>query len=465
MNNITPKSIFLFLKNVYCKVPIILLIFLNVLLVCAALMLFVDEIYAVTITDQTPVKTVSNAEELNQALGGIHKVDNNKLILQEDVEFIDLKKLDSSNSDLTVRIDDSKDEIELDLNGKTITNKSVNGSTAFSIKKSQIKIVGGSFCCLNLSDSSQVYLDMFRLESGADVYLSDIEATSKSARSMAFHIMNENFDPEYTSNVRLEINGSKIDDDIEAYSSKFDLVLNNSNVKYIDIIPTNNDLSRNTITVHSGTIGEINACSGTSVYLDGGCVRKLLSNSTGPNLNMNGGKISDELDVSNLKLRGGTITTSVKCNTINMNGGQIVSNAGYGIKIENSYLGLSKIADGLICTTRKGATGIIVSDRARLKLMGGTIETRLKKGNKGISVTGSREYSNRIKHISRVYFKAQKGKRLKIKGYKFGYHRTKKYGKVEILPHTKLKVKRKRFFKGYQLPRSIKGDITVEYLI
>ena len=396
---------------------------------------------------------VFSAEDMNNALGGDHVVEDDTVILQHDVEL--------DNTYLVVK---KGKEIVLDTNKKKVIFNVSNDNEfgiAFCVYGGSMKLTGNGYVQVNDEKGDPGYSIVFSLTHGGKL---TIDSSTVIPGVFGYAIVNEESGEDFSSPMQcsLKINGGRIKGMIYDYpyaSGIYEInggFIEEFNVKYSD----------KPVSIYGGAIQKMDS---GYVNITGGIIGNARLNERYDHVSViKGGTIKHGLEICGYgctKLLGGTIEDGVRINgsstlryqkspRLILDGSKIIydSESGFGIQIFDGATKL-KLISGMIYSSESG--------------------TRFGSGARAAVYVEKKEYGDDDE--SKVYFQAVKGRKLVIKGFGSALFRETKKTKVVIKPHTRLTAKKYdakkkdftnksvRYVKGSKIPRFIRGNMTVSY--
>ena len=417
---------------------------------------------------KAPGGDVSTVQQANIALGGCHTVTGNTILLNDDIEF----------NENGLFINNAKENITIDANSHKLHIKT--GKTLIGIHNANVTLTGnGEYTtehqygnCVKAYPPCNITIQNGSFDIGAEKKTKIVLwGWSPSSSQRAYVRINGG---DFSGGIAVN-NGFREDipyyDDGTFDESNPPLSLTVSGGKMDSIwldAAYNSDgydskklgMNKLIITQNCSSLINLLKCYNTKAKISGGKIGRLIAGSDSV-IRMDGGIINGQAVIGSKSDSASLI----------MSGGQIVSDDNYAVQIESPTVKspVSCIKNGIIKTTKEGAKGIILSDRAMLKISGGTICSENDNGSAGVYVKGGKtnHYGGtyKKKHISRLYFRAIKNHVASIIGYKYGCYKAKSLGRTDIRPHTLLTSKntKRKYYGGQQLPRLWKGDIFIKY--
>ena len=406
---------------------------------------------------ETNYVEVGTSEELNQALGGGHTVDGDKVILQHDVTtdksldiykvfIIDLNGHDITETNEGKQIDNEYDRCRYDsslfnlygrltIGGNGTVKTTKEHSDIFHIISGAVTVNGGTY----ITEAK----NSFPVSMGeGSVAINDGKFESHNAEGLPTTITQaDDFYPSRTRGYSqsISIRGGSVQSIMGFYENDLFLRVNGGEIDRIVM-----DESRKiTFEMNGGTI-KAGASLDAQVVFNG---------------EMNGGMIQGG---GGLKIFGGAARS-----TFEMNGGTLCSGYLFPLAVKQN-----RSKKNLMIVALRGGKLIQKGYRTGLKLIGnvkttiyGTSiiadgETKLKEP--GIQASDAKvlkwKVSPKVKFAGRYYAKKDT---CKIKGFKYAYKRSAK-SKFTIKKGVKLKTSKKTYIYKSKLPNSIKGNVTAK---
>ena len=456
---------------------------LGVLLLLAVLFEIIGCSAAFALTE-APGGSVATMDELNAALGGVHEVGGNKITLQDDIYLKD-----------GVKLDNLKEEVTIDTNGKDITAaKSVKdiilawgtdlkltGNGSYHTLNSRGHCVKGVFvgsakadavsrCTITVDDGE------FDLDADKNKIVIETISGNDSAGKARLIINGGSF---YGGNAVINTDYSDGEQGEGFTCGPVDIQINKGSMSAVELrAPTksagdhgeteeygantivisgkkNSDVNiqdircfRTDLTIKCGTINHIAARDGSRVNISGGYITgKGIDVINGSKLTITGGAFFHDYEAGHdekfILLKDSVLkkskswASSIKGVTIYEQGGG---------DVQKVYHGKRRL--DTVCI--EGKSALTVSD---LKCVSDD-------NNKIVRSAFYLEGSKSFKPV--LTLKGSKKKNIKTSKYPYAYIRNDKYSRVKLTKKSLLKTKNGKKYKSNQkLPMKIKGNITV----
>lgn len=392
------------------------------------------------------VVPITSLDQLNQALGGVHTVNGNKISLEDDVLM-----------DTTIEIQ-LPEPLILDLNGKRILydredagHSGIWGLESAFILKSNATIDGNG--AIETTKHGVAAIEMV----GCTLTVNN--GTIKTLGGDSPTVVVNSFDKDLSTII---INGGTL-------TSKRDFAIDSRNGAIADVQINNGSINGSIILKQPYSKDMAEFSGKNKLEVNGGTVHKIFCGST--LCNIKSGTVSQGLwsDYSDITMSGGTVSGSgvlVEYGNFTMTKGKIYSTDKQGLKLDASSSDKqtkykSHISGGTITTSKKDARGITFmgnhEGNAELKLSGGTIRSTSKNSSgAGIYALG--------KNIT-VLLQGTPGGTGYIKDYKYGLCK-KRLAQVSLGKNTRVyapKSKKAGYTKGQKIPQNIIGNVTIKY--
>ena len=410
---------------------------------------------------ETVHATVNNIQQMNKALGGNHKIKGNRLILQSDVTL---------DTKCDIAIQSTKPfEMTLDMNGKTIRNKSgifFKTEVPYNVKlrKWTFTVTGSGkmVSAVGIFDDSCWYASLDLVLAGdidyhASGFLFSAYGTITIKKGTLHKRPNKDFTVGKTYG-SLVMEGGKIEGavalatDMEMTGGTVDEILGD-----IESVPV--------ITMRGGTVkGKVDECCLT---MYGGKIGSFATGLEGY-LVLYGGTVEKGVtlgDECGMTMRGGTIKgkgvdLKGELCEMKMTGGKIIADDSIAVKC--LHRAKFRFGGGTIAVTKKNAVGIYGDATARVVLLNGTIKQKHNTGKYAIQLTKKNPFDMKGANL---YMKGEKGQRVHTTGFKYALKRN-AASKVSMSKNTKIscpKNSKKSYTSSSKLPTSIKGNMLVKF--
>lgn len=416
---------------------------------------------------ETVHATVNNIQQMNEALGGNHKIKGNRLILQSDVTL---------DTKCDIAIQSTKPfEMTLDMNGKTIRNKSgifFKTEVPYNVKlrKWTFTVTGsgklvsdyGMFVDSNGNGRTDLVL-AGDVDYHASGFLFSIEG-SITMKKGTLHKPQEDKNSANNPTVYIGdfvMQGGKIEGAIEVV---YNMEMTGGMVGEIH---GDTEGSVPEITIRGGTVkGMVDECrlvmyggkigsfravfeGGLGLHLYGGTIEKGVTLGDECGITMSGGTI-----------KGKGVDLKGEFSEMKMTGGKIIAEDSIAVKC--LYGAKLRFGGGTIAVTKKNAVGIYGDATARVVLLNGTIKQKYNTGKYAIQLTKKNPFDMKGANL---YMKGEKGQKIHTTGFKYALKRN-AASKVSMSKHTKISCpqnSKKNYTSSSKLPTSIKGNMLVKF--